>query len=177
MICLNLASVRAGLRDHTATPFARLIIALAAIHAVPATEIRTARTADLNLARGTLELRRGLLRHTLYLEELTHRLTTGWLTYHHRRWPASANPHLLVSQKTALDPDHPAVHRNTCNKSCPRACPRQAVPGPHPRRSLRHRRPSQAHEALRHHRTDRHALRRHRLSGANRATAQVTGPP
>ncbi|MGW0821920.1 hypothetical protein [Streptomyces sp. NPDC002845] len=110
----------AGLLDHTATPFARLTIALAAIHAVPTTEIRTARTADLNLARGTLELRRGLLRHTLYLEELTHRLTADWLTYRHQRWPASANPHLLVSQKTALDPDHPAVHRNTLQQVLPK---------------------------------------------------------
>ncbi|MER5901809.1 hypothetical protein ABT150_17235 [Streptomyces mirabilis] len=110
----------AGLLDHAATPFARLTIALAAIHAVPATEIRTARTADLNLARGTLELRRGLLRHTLYLEELTHRLAADWLTYRHQRWPASANPHLLVSQKTALDPDHPAVHRNTLQQALPK---------------------------------------------------------
>ncbi|MFB6962005.1 hypothetical protein ACFCYB_34745 [Streptomyces sp. NPDC056309] len=109
-----------GLLDHAATPFARLTIALAAIHAVPATEIRTARTADLNLARGTLELRRGLLRHTLYLEELTHRLAADWLTYRHQRWPASANPYLLVSQKTALDPDHPAVHRNTLQQALPK---------------------------------------------------------
>lgn len=101
----------AGLLDLAETPFARLTIALAAVHAVPAAEIRTARTADLNLARGTLELRRGLLRHTLYLEELTHRLAADWLAYRHQRWSASVNPHLLVSQKAALDPDHPAVHR------------------------------------------------------------------
>ncbi|MDQ0605435.1 hypothetical protein QF037_009780 [Streptomyces canus] len=54
-------------------------------------------------------MRRGLLRHTLYLEKLTHQIAADWVTYRHRRWPASANPHLLVSQKTAVDPDHPAV--------------------------------------------------------------------
>ncbi|MFD3622334.1 hypothetical protein ACFWWT_45725 [Streptomyces sp. NPDC058676] len=109
-----------GLLDHAATPLARLTIALAAVHAVPASEIRTACTADLNLARGTLELRRGLLRHTLYLEELTHQLAADWLTYRHQRWPASVNPHLLVSQKTALDPDHPAVHRSTMQLILPK---------------------------------------------------------
>ncbi|MGV9881118.1 hypothetical protein [Streptomyces sp. NPDC003006] len=37
-------------------------------------------TTDPDLARGTLEIRRGLLRRTLYLEEFTHRLTMEWLT-------------------------------------------------------------------------------------------------
>ncbi|MEU1106578.1 hypothetical protein ABZ408_37310 [Streptomyces tibetensis] len=109
----------AGLLDRAETPFARLTIALAAVHAVPAAEIRTARTVDLNLARGTLELHRGLLRHTLYLEKLTHRLAADWLAYRHQRWPASVNPHLLVSQKTALAPDHPAVHRVTLGQVVP----------------------------------------------------------
>lgn len=102
------SDILAGLLDHGATPLARLTIALAAIHAIPATEIRTARTVGLNLARGALGLRRGLLRRTLYLEELTHRVTTDWLTYRHQRWLPSANPHLQVSQRTALDPDRTA---------------------------------------------------------------------
>ncbi|MFF2752079.1 hypothetical protein ACFVVA_41910 [Kitasatospora sp. NPDC058048] len=110
----------AGLLDQAATPFARLAIALAAIHAVPASEIRTALTTDLDLTRGTLELRRGLRRHTLYLEELTHRLAADWLSYRHQRWPTSVNPHLLVTQKTALDPDHPAVHRITMQLVLPK---------------------------------------------------------
>ncbi|CAM5521420.1 MULTISPECIES: site-specific integrase [Streptomyces] len=98
-----------GLLDRAKTPLGRLVIALVAVHALPGTDIRTILTTDLNLARGTLEIRRGLLRHTLYLEELTHRLASEWLTYRYHRWPASTNPHLLVSQKTALDTDQPAV--------------------------------------------------------------------
>ncbi|MDT7839596.1 hypothetical protein [Streptomyces justiciae] len=62
-------------------------------------------------ARGTLALRHGLRRHTLQLEDLTHRLAADWLTYRQQRWPASTNPHLSVTQKTALDPEHPPVHR------------------------------------------------------------------
>ncbi|MFI7301358.1 hypothetical protein [Streptomyces sp. NPDC050121] len=54
-----------------------------------------------------------------YLEELTHRLAADWLAYRHQRWPASVNPHLLVSQKIALDPDHPAVHRVTLGQVIP----------------------------------------------------------
>jgi integrase len=99
----------AGLLGQASTPLGRLAIALIAVHAVPAGDIRALLTRDVNLARGTLEIRRGLLRHTVYLEELTHHLAAEWLAYRHRRWPASANPHLLVSQKSALDPDHPAV--------------------------------------------------------------------
>lgn len=98
-----------GLLDQATTPLGRLVVAFAAIHALPGKEIRTLRTTGLDLSRGTLEVRRGLLRHTLYLEELTHQLAVDWTAYRHQRWPASANPHLLVSQKTAVDPDHPAV--------------------------------------------------------------------
>ncbi|WP_329028227.1 hypothetical protein [Streptomyces sp. NBC_00690] len=114
------SDVLASLLDQASTPFAQLAIALAAIHAVPSAEIRTALTADLNLARGTLQLRRGLRRHTLYLEPLTHRLAADWLTYRHQRWPTSANPHLLVTQKTAPDPDYPAVHRSTMQTVLPK---------------------------------------------------------
>ncbi|MEV7123923.1 hypothetical protein [Kitasatospora griseola] len=103
----------AGVLDHAATPLGRLTVALAAVHAISGDDISTILTADVDLARGTLEVRRGLLRHTLYLEEFTHRLASEWMVYRHRRWPASTNPHLLVSQKTALDPDRPPVSIGT----------------------------------------------------------------
>ncbi|WP_426567312.1 hypothetical protein [Streptomyces canus] len=56
-----------GLLDQTTTPLGRLVVALAAIHALPGKEIQTLHTTGLDLSRGTLEVRRGLLRHTLYL--------------------------------------------------------------------------------------------------------------
>ncbi|EPH46913.1 hypothetical protein ABT390_33775 [Streptomyces aurantiacus] len=109
-----------GLLDQARTPLGRLVVALAAIHALPGYEIRTLHTAGLDLSRGTLEVRRGLLRHTLYLEELTHQLAADWTNYRHQRWSASTNPHLLVSQKTAVDPDHPAVSLGTLSGALPR---------------------------------------------------------
>ncbi|MFH9967663.1 hypothetical protein ACH4PR_40930 [Streptomyces mirabilis] len=36
------------------------------------------------------------------------------------RAPASVNPHLLVSQKTAVDPDHPAVSIGTLRAALPK---------------------------------------------------------
>ncbi|MGW3954689.1 hypothetical protein ACWEKM_28000 [Streptomyces sp. NPDC004752] len=109
-----------GLLDQTATPLGRLVVALASIHALPGHEIQTLHTTGLDLSRGTLEVRRGLLRHTLYLEELTHQLAADWTTYRYQRWPASANPHLLVSQKTAVDPDHPTVSIGLLSGALPR---------------------------------------------------------
>ncbi|MFH9426317.1 hypothetical protein [Streptomyces sp. NPDC017529] len=109
----------AGLLERTKTPLGRLVVALAAIHALPGHEIPTLLTIDLSLAHGTLEARRGLLRHTLYIEEFTHTLAAQWLTYRHRRWPVSANPHLLVSQRTALDPDHPPVSMTLLQRALP----------------------------------------------------------
>ncbi|MEU7307466.1 hypothetical protein ABZ649_05370 [Streptomyces albidoflavus] len=76
-------------------------------------------TRDLDLARGTLTIHRGLLRHTLYLEELAQRATADWLDYRHRRWPASTNPHLLVSQRSALDPDYPPVGKTLLRSDVP----------------------------------------------------------
>ncbi|MER8000269.1 hypothetical protein [Streptomyces sp. NPDC095613] len=108
-----------GLLDEATTPLGRLVVALAAIHALPGKEIQTLHTSGPDLSRGTLEMRRGLLRHTLYLEELTHQLAADWTAYR-RRWPASSNPHLLVSQKSAVDPDHPAVSIGTLRGALPR---------------------------------------------------------
>ncbi|MFM9540072.1 hypothetical protein [Streptomyces turgidiscabies] len=69
-------------------PAGRLVVALAAVHALPGKEIRTLHTTGLDLSRGTLEVRRGLLRHALHLEELTHQLAADWTSYRHHRWPA-----------------------------------------------------------------------------------------
>ncbi|MCK1820302.1 hypothetical protein MTQ10_11895 [Streptomyces sp. XM83C] len=110
----------ATLLDRATTPLGRLIVALTAVHALPGHEMPTLLTCDLNLAHGTLEARRGLLRHTLYIEEFTHGLAAEWLTYRHRRWPASTNPHLLVSQRTALDPDHPPVSMTMLHRHLPK---------------------------------------------------------
>ncbi|MGW0573544.1 hypothetical protein [Streptomyces tauricus] len=103
----------------TKTPLGCLVLVLAAVHAVPVHELRTILTCDLDLARGTLVIRRGLRRHTLYLEELTHQIAADWLDYRHRRWPASTNPRLLVSQRSALDPDHPAVGKTLLRDDVP----------------------------------------------------------
>lgn len=108
-----------GLLEHARGAFGKLVLALAAVHALPPLEITRLLTADLDLARGRLDVRRGHQRHTLHLEDLTYRLTAEWLAERHRRWPHSTNPHLLVSQQTALDADHPSVVVSTLKGACP----------------------------------------------------------
>ncbi|MEV5011745.1 hypothetical protein ACFY2M_39995 [Streptomyces sp. NPDC001276] len=56
----------------------------------------------------------------VHLLEFTHQQAAEWLAYRHRRWPASTNPYLLVSQKTALDPDQPAISIGTLRGVLPR---------------------------------------------------------
>ncbi|MBP8539237.1 hypothetical protein [Streptomyces sp. MK37H] len=97
------SEVLAGLLTQVKTAFGCLVIALVAVHALPGHVACTLLTEDLDLSRGTVQVCRRLLRHTVYLEEFTHQLAADWLTYRHRRWPASANPYLLVSQRSALD--------------------------------------------------------------------------
>ncbi|MGW0949881.1 hypothetical protein ACWD4O_46185 [Streptomyces sp. NPDC002623] len=108
-----------GLLEHARGAFGRLVLALAAVHALPPQEITRLLVADLDLARGRLDVGGGPRRHTLHLEDLTYRLAAEWLTERHRRWPHSANPHLLVSQQTALDTHHPTVGVKTLKGACP----------------------------------------------------------
>ncbi|MGP8304232.1 hypothetical protein ACTPOK_41300 [Streptomyces inhibens] len=90
------------------------VFAPAAIHALPGHEISALRTDGLDLAHGIVESRLGLRRHTLYLEELTHPPVRRRLAHLPPRPLAPlANPHLLISRRTALDPDHAAVCAGT----------------------------------------------------------------
>lgn len=103
------SDILAGLLQQVETAYGRLVIALAAIHALQGHEICALLAADTDLSAGRLLVRRRDRPHTLYLEELTHTLASRWLAYRHSRWPASGNPHLLVTQRSALDPADPPV--------------------------------------------------------------------
>ncbi|MGW1551117.1 hypothetical protein [Streptomyces sp. NPDC002346] len=65
-------------------------------------EIRALLLTNVDLAHGTLTIRRGIRRRVVRLEPFTHQLIADWLTERHARWPASTNPHLLVTGRTAL---------------------------------------------------------------------------
>ena len=90
-----------GLIDRADGPMAKLVVALIAIHGLGKGETPRLLLGDLDLPGGSLLVRRDLGRHTVYLDELTHTLAIAWLRERHRRWPRTANPHLLVSQQTA----------------------------------------------------------------------------
>jgi hypothetical protein len=90
-------------------PFERFFIALVAVHALPGTTIRRLPLPALDLSAATLTTSSGLLPHVVLLEDLSHQLAADWLTERHRRWPAAINPHLVVSQQSALDTTHRVV--------------------------------------------------------------------
>ncbi|MBF6303035.1 hypothetical protein IU459_36875 [Nocardia amamiensis] len=79
------------------TPAARIALALAAIHAARPEAIRTLRLDDIELGNRRLTI--GSV--TRPLDELTHRLLIDWLEYRRRRWPNTANPHLIINKQTA----------------------------------------------------------------------------
>src|SRR6266536_2513621 len=82
-----------GLLDRAPTTMAKLAVALVAIHALRPVELRR-----------------------LHLAELTLRLAGTWLRERAQRWPHNTNPHLLISQQTAVDPSQPPVCRFTVQK-------------------------------------------------------------
>ena len=81
-----------------ATPQARLCVALAAIHAARPGQIRALRLDDIDLGNRQITIA-GRPRP---LDDLTRRLLTEWLNHRRTRWPHTANPHLLISQRSAL---------------------------------------------------------------------------
>jgi len=93
----------AGLIDRAGGPAARLVVALVAIHAVTAADLAALKMADLDLASCRLTVTWRSRHRVIYLDEVTVTLASQWLRYRHQRWPDSRNPHLLVSQQTAVE--------------------------------------------------------------------------
>jgi hypothetical protein len=102
-----------GLLDHLDGPRARLAVGLVAIHGLRPSEIPRLVLEDLDLARGTLHVRRRGWQHTVYLDALAIDLINAWLAERFRRWPRSPNPHLLVSSQSAQHPGLPPVDGRT----------------------------------------------------------------
>ena len=90
-------SRRAGLLEQLHRPDGRLVVLLAGVHALRPHQIRMLTLDDVDLAGGTLLVGgRSRRLDILTLEELR-----AWLELRRARWPASANPYLLVNQSTA----------------------------------------------------------------------------
>ncbi|WP_204815250.1 site-specific integrase [Mycobacterium riyadhense] len=101
-----------GLIDRADGPMAKLVVALIAVHGLGKQETAQLLLDDLDLAAGRLLVRRDTRHHTVYLDEITHTLSSAWLHERRRLWGRTANRHLFVSQVTAADATLPPVsHR------------------------------------------------------------------
>jgi hypothetical protein len=94
------------------TPAARLALALAAVHAARPKTIRELHLDDVDVGNRRLILT-GRARP---LDDLTRHLLLAWLQHRNRRWPDTANPHLIVNQQTAMTTR--AVSENWLAESC-----------------------------------------------------------
>jgi integrase len=88
---------RAGLLTRLDRPDERLVVLLAGVHALRSAQICALTLDAVDLAAGTL-LVDGRTRR---LDALTLQQLHAWLGLRRRRWPATANPYLLVNQSTA----------------------------------------------------------------------------
>ncbi len=94
------------------TPAARLALALAAVHAARPKTIRELHLGDIDLGNR----RMALTGRTRPLDDLTRHLLLAWLGYRGRRWPGTANPHLIINQQTAMTTR--AVSENWLTETC-----------------------------------------------------------
>ncbi|WP_406386171.1 hypothetical protein [Streptomyces sp. NBC_01618] len=101
-----------GLLDKAPTAMAKVVVALVAIHALRPQEVRHQLLAGLDRPAGRLAVPRRFGDRVVYLDELTMRLLNTWLRERAERWPRSSNPHLIVTQVTAVDPTGPPVSKD-----------------------------------------------------------------
>ncbi|MGW1765810.1 hypothetical protein ACWCQL_17270 [Streptomyces sp. NPDC002073] len=81
------------------TPDIGLIIALAAVHAARPKMIRTMQLDDVDLGNRRITVGS----HVRPRDELTRRAVLDWLDHRRSRRPNTANPHLLITQKTGVE--------------------------------------------------------------------------
>jgi integrase len=83
--------------EAAATPAARLVLVLAAMHAARFKAIRQVRLDDVDFGNRRITIG-GRARP---LDDLTRQVLLEWLDHRAARWPSTANPHLLVNQHSA----------------------------------------------------------------------------
>ncbi|MFI7020624.1 site-specific integrase [Streptomyces sp. NPDC050164] len=82
-----------------ATPEHRLALVLAAVHAARPGDIRRLQLDDVDLG----DRRITVAGHVRQLDDLSLKVIKDYLVHRRARWPSTANPHLLVSGRTAYD--------------------------------------------------------------------------
>ncbi|MGV9879626.1 hypothetical protein [Streptomyces sp. NPDC003006] len=88
------------------TPAARLVLALAAVHAARVAQIGALILDDADVGNRRLTIA-GRVRP---LDDLTLKLLLEWLEHRRKRWPSTANLHLLVNSKTAMGTSRVSNH-------------------------------------------------------------------
>lgn len=84
-----------------ASPAGRLAVALAAVHAARPGAIHALQLDDADLGNRRITV----AGRTHPLDDLTQQLLLAWLEHRRRRWPSTANPHLIINMNTALETD------------------------------------------------------------------------
>ncbi|GGZ86919.1 hypothetical protein GCM10010371_53640 [Streptomyces subrutilus] len=93
----------AGLIDRATGAADRLAVALVANHAVDQRALTRILVDDPSESRSRLLIRRRHGLRVVHLDEVTVSLLDQWLRERYRRWPATRNPHPLISQQTAAE--------------------------------------------------------------------------
>ncbi len=81
------------------TTEARLVVALASVHAARSGAIRRLLVDDVDLANHRLTI----AGRSRPLDDLTGQLLIEWLEYRRERWPNTANRHLLLTRESAVN--------------------------------------------------------------------------
>ncbi|WP_267242263.1 hypothetical protein [Streptomyces sp. PR69] len=143
------------------TPAARLVPALAAVHAARVAQIAALVLDDVDLGNRRLTIA-GRAR---LLDDLTLKLLTDWPGRRRRRWPSTANLHLLINNQTANTTNRASNHWISAPMRGQDATLERLRVDRQLEEALTHGpRPTPSREGLRARREDRNALRGIRTS-------------
>ncbi len=84
---------------HATTPERRLLLVLAVVHAARPIAMRQLTVGDVDLPNRRITI----AGHARRLDDLTRHAVQDYLAARHKRWPHTANPHLLLTEQTGHD--------------------------------------------------------------------------
>ncbi|MFD8966873.1 hypothetical protein ACFV0C_18060 [Streptomyces sp. NPDC059568] len=88
------------------TPAARLVLALAAVHAARVAQIGTLKLDDVDIGNRRMTI----AERVRPLDDLTLKLLLDWLERRRKRWPNTENLHLLINNQTATKTSRAGNH-------------------------------------------------------------------
>ncbi|MCF8589868.1 tyrosine-type recombinase/integrase [Gordonia liuliyuniae] len=98
-----------GLLDRTATPMARAMVALTAIHGASRSEIVHLKIGEIDMAQARITLPK----RVIYIDHVTMDALSRWFAERSTSWPMTRNDHVFITRNSAFTPEDKPISGDT----------------------------------------------------------------